>query len=71
MRDRRTKPRTLWLSGHWRIRRAAGLRDAEHERDTPVAVVIDESVELAKAYSGEVAAQFVNGVLGHIARAQV
>jgi transcription antitermination protein NusB len=41
------------------------------ERETPVAVVIDESVELAKAYAGETAAQFVNGVLGHIARAQV
>jgi N utilization substance protein B len=41
------------------------------ERATPVAVVIDESVELAKAYAGETAAQFVNGVLGHIARARV
>ena len=48
-----------------------GAYELLHERDTPVAVAIDESVELAKAYSGEVAAQFVNGVLGHIARAQV
>lgn len=39
--------------------------------ETPVPVVIDESVELTKAYAGETAAQFVNGVLGHIARASV
>jgi transcription antitermination protein NusB len=39
-----------------------------YERDTPVAVVIDESVELAKAYAGEEAAHFINGVLGRIAR---
>jgi len=48
-----------------------GAYELLHEPDTPVAVAIDESVELAKSYSGEVAAQFVNGVLGHIARAQV
>ena len=35
---------------------------------TPVAVVIDESIELARAYAGDEAAQFVNGVLGHVAR---
>ncbi len=38
---------------------------------TPVAVVIDESIELARAYAGEEAAQFVNGVLGHVARERV
>ncbi len=38
---------------------------------TPVAVVIDESIELARAYSGDEAAQFVNGVLGHVARERV
>jgi transcription antitermination protein NusB len=48
-----------------------GAYELLHERGTPVAVVIDESVELAKAYAGETAAQFVNGVLGHIARAGV
>ena len=48
-----------------------GAYELLFERDTPVAVVIDESVELAKAYAGETASQFVNGVLGHIARAQV
>jgi N utilization substance protein B len=39
-----------------------------YERETPVAVVIDESVELAKAYAGEDAAHFINGVLGQVAR---
>jgi N utilization substance protein B len=48
-----------------------GVFELLHEHETPVAVVIDESVELAKAYAGETAAQFVNGVLGHIARAGV
>ena len=43
----------------------------ELEKETPVAVVIDESVELAKAYAGEEAVQFVNGVLGHVARQRV
>ncbi len=35
--------------------------------DTPVPVVIDESVELAKTYAGEDASSFVNGVLGRVA----
>ena len=48
-----------------------GAYELLYERDTPMAVVIDESVELAKSYSGDVPAQFVNGVLGNIARARV
>jgi N utilization substance protein B len=39
--------------------------------DTPVSVAIDESVELAKAYAGEDAGRFVNGVLGRIAAERV
>ena len=35
--------------------------------DVPVAVVIDEAVELAKQYSTEQSGGFVNGVLGTIA----
>lgn len=35
---------------------------------TPIAVVVDESCELARAYAGDEAVQFVNGVLGQIAR---
>ena len=40
-------------------------------QDAPLAVVIDEAVELAKAYAGEEAASFVNGVLGRVARQHV
>jgi len=36
--------------------------------DVPVAVVIDEAVELAKQYSTEFSGGFVNGVLSTIAR---
>lgn len=39
--------------------------------ETPVSVVIDEAVELAKAYAGEEAGRFVNGVLGRIASERV
>ena len=38
------------------------------EPDTPVAVVIDEAVELAHQYSTEFSGRFVNGVLSTIAR---
>ncbi len=38
------------------------------EPDVPVAVVIDEAVELAKQYSTEFSGAFVNGVLSTIAR---
>ena len=40
-------------------------------QDAPIAVVIDEAVELAKAYAGDEAASFVNGVLGRVARQHV
>lgn len=40
-------------------------------QDAPLAVVIDEAVELAKAYAGDEAASFVNGVLGRVARQHV
>jgi len=36
--------------------------------DTPVGVVIDEAVELAKQYSTEDSGRFVNGVLSAVAR---
>jgi len=38
------------------------------EPATPVAVVIDEAVELAKEFSTEMSGRFVNGVLSTIAR---
>ena len=35
--------------------------------DTPVAVVLDEAVELAKQFSTEESGRFVNGVLSTVA----
>ena len=57
---------------NWRVERLAVidrllLRLAVHELlahpGTPPRVVIDEAIELARVYSGEEAAKFVNGVL--------
>jgi N utilization substance protein B len=39
-----------------------------HRTDTPVAVVIDEAVELAKRFSTDDSGRFVNGVLSAVAR---
>lgn len=36
--------------------------------DTPESVVINEAVELAKKYSGEESAKFINGILGAFVR---
>lgn len=67
-------------SEHWaladlgKVERAVlrlGVYELLWGRDAPVPVVIDEAVELAKAYAGEEAAAFVNGVLGRVARQQV
>lgn len=33
-------------------------------KETPASVVIDEAVEMAKKYSSEEAAKFINGILG-------
>jgi transcription antitermination protein NusB len=61
---------------NWRLERLAVLdrlvlRIATHELllakpDVPPAVVINEAIELARAFSGEEAARFVNGVLDAI-----
>lgn len=39
-----------------------------HRGETPVAVVIDEAVELAKRFSTDDSGRFVNGVLSAVAR---
>ena len=61
----------------WRLDRMAavdrallrlGAFELAHRPDVPVAVVIDEAVELAKAYSTEDSGRFVNGVLAAVAR---
>lgn len=41
--------------------------EIEHRLDVPMAVVINEAVELAKEYSTEKSAGFVNGVLDAVA----
>ena len=58
-------------AANWRLERVAAidraiLRLALHElraTDTPVKVVINEAVELAKKYSSDEAGAFVNGIL--------
>lgn len=44
------------------------LYEMMHMPETPPAVVINEAVELAKAYSTEDSGRFVNGVLGAFLR---
>lgn len=43
------------------------LEEMLQDASTPVGVVINEAVELAKLYGGENSSRFVNGVLGTIA----
>lgn len=38
-------------------------------KHAPVAVIIDEAIELAKKYSTEKSGKFINGILDHIAKA--
>lgn len=44
-----------------------GYCELDRYRNTPVAVIIDEAVELAKQYSTDSSPRFVNGVLGRLA----
>ena len=57
---------------NWRVERMAvldrlvmrlALQELMTHRENPPRVVISEAIELARAYSGEDAAKFVNGVL--------
>ena len=41
-----------------------GLYELTHEPETPPKVVINEAVELAKAFGGDNSSKFINGVLG-------
>ncbi len=67
------------LTKDWPIDRLANtdraiLRMAAYEllhMDTPARVVINEAVELAKAYGTEESGKFVNGVLGALHRTRV
>ena len=64
---------------HWVIERMAAvdrniLRAAAYEllyrKDIPVAVVINEAIEVAKKYSSAESAPFINGILDKIAKKQ-
>ena len=64
---------------HWTLERMAAvdrniLRMAIYEMvstSTPVGVVINEAVELAKQYSTEESGRFVNGMLGRLVRSGI
>jgi len=45
-----------------------GLYELEYESDVPPKVVINEAVELAKAFGGDNSSKFINGVLGTVMR---
>jgi N utilization substance protein B len=47
-----------------------GLYELLHEPSVPPKVVINEAVELAKAFGGENSSKFINGVLGTVLRNQ-
>jgi N utilization substance protein B len=64
-------------SEHWEISRMGAvdrtiLRMGTYELlrvpDNPVGVVINEAVEIARKFSSDEGARFVNGVLDHVAR---
>ncbi|HVC22994.1 MAG TPA: transcription antitermination factor NusB [Candidatus Dormibacteraeota bacterium] len=63
---------TNWAMDQMGALERAVLRVATEELgwrpETPVAVVIDEAVQLAKQMAGEEAGKFVNGILGNLAR---
>lgn len=45
-----------------------GVYELLHEADVPPKVVINEAVELAKAFGGDNSSKFINGVLGSVLR---
>jgi len=45
-----------------------GLYELLYESDVPPKVVINEAVELAKAFGGDNSSKFINGVLGTVLR---
>jgi transcription antitermination protein NusB len=48
-----------------------GLYELMHEKNVPPKVVINEAVELAKAFGGENSSKFINGVLGTALREHI
>ena len=72
----RIDPLITDAAANWRLERMAVvdrlvLRMGTYELlegEAPPAVVIDEAIELAKAFSGDESAAFVNGVLDGVRR---
>lgn len=48
-----------------------GLYELLYDKEVPPKVVINEAVELAKAFGGENSSKFINGVLGTVLRQQI
>ncbi|HEX2880886.1 MAG TPA: transcription antitermination factor NusB [Polyangiaceae bacterium] len=64
-------------SQNWRLERMSridrnilrlGTWELLNKEDVPVAVIIDEAVELAKRYGNENSSSFINGVLNRVAQ---
>ncbi|MEI6237262.1 MAG: transcription antitermination factor NusB [Candidatus Saccharibacteria bacterium] len=53
-----------------RVTLRIGLYELIYEKDVPPKVVINEAVELAKAFGSENSSKFINGVLGTALRQQ-
>jgi N utilization substance protein B len=73
-------PQIEAAADNWRLSRMAVIDrlilrlasyELRHEPGTPPAVVINEALELARAFSGEDAVRFINGVLDAIAKRAV
>jgi N utilization substance protein B len=65
-------------SEHWRLERLPvvdrlilrmAIWELRHDPDTPSAVVLNEALELARAFSTDEAVRFVNGVLDAVRKA--
>lgn len=65
------------IAEHWRIERMAvvdrnvlrmALYEMNRQPQTPIAVVIDEAIEVARRFGSEESAKFVNGVLDALRR---
>jgi N utilization substance protein B len=65
-------------SEHWKLQQMAkvdriilriAVFELTIEREVPTKAAINESIELAKTFSGDEAGRFVNGVLGRVAAA--
>ena len=64
-------------SRHWRVERLPtidrlvlrlALWELRHETETPPAVIINEAIELARRFSSEESARFVNGIVDAVHR---